>query len=149
MPKLPGNNSDVDPSIGEVACPGVPESVYVDPLLYCPFYTVTGGKFTNVRGVDAASLVTGKEDSMVVMGPYGHPRIELPRRLRVDSDHPSLTALALEYSDGSVFRVDIAHSERKNFPAPELRPESQQEDALIAAARDGVCESPEEPLGFF
>jgi hypothetical protein len=143
--KLPLNDADIDPTPCQFASARVPKAMDVDSPIYAPEYRVTSGQFTHIAGVEATALVACEEQSLCIIGPGGYPVIKLPRCLSINPDYPALAAFTLEYSDGSIFRVDVAHPEAKHFLAPQLCPECQKKDATVAAtANRALRESGEE-----
>lgn len=132
--KLPLNDAYIDSAPCQFASSRVPKAMDVDSPIYAPEYRVTCGKFAHVAGIEASALVACEEESLCIIGPGGYPVIKLPRCLSVNPDYPALASFTLEYSDGSIFRVDVTHPKAEDFLAPQLCPECQQKDAAVAEA---------------
>lgn len=136
--QLPLNDADIDSSPCQFASARVPKAMDVDAPVYAPQYRVTSGQFSHVAGVQGTALVACEEEALCIIGPGGYPVVKLPRCLSVNPDYPALTAFTLEYSDGSIFRVHVAHSKAEDFLAPQLCPECQKKDAAVAEAANAA-----------
>lgn len=117
----------------------MPKAMDMDALPYAPEYTVASGEFSHITPIDGLPFVTCEEHVIRVVWPYRDPVIELPCRYLVDTNHPTLSSLTVEYSDGTVFRIDVRNPKRKNLRATKLSAKSEEKDALIPQAARALC----------
>lgn len=136
--KLPLNDADIDPHPCQFASTRVSKPMNVDAPVYAPEYRVASGKFAHVAGIEATALVACEQEALCIVGPGGYPIVKLPRCLSVDPDYPALASLTLEYGNGSVFRINVAHPKSEYLTAPQLCAQCKQEDAAIASAANAA-----------
>ena len=148
MSRLPADDSDVHISFREETGPRVSERMDVDPLADTPEYTVTVSNLADIGSTNSLALVACKEQSVVITGPGGYPRIELPARFPVDPNDPTLATLSFEYSNGLSFRVDVRNSKAQHLRAAELAAKGEGEDQAVPPARSGAREAAEKVADF-
>ena len=118
MSKLLLDDADIHVGCGQFASSRVPKAMHVDTSVYAPEYRMTCGEFSHVACMKGHALVAREEETIVIVGPGGYPAINLPSGLCVNSSDPALSTLSFEYSDGTVFRIDVTHSQREDLKAP-------------------------------
>lgn len=142
--QLPLYDAQVDSFTCEDACSRVTEPVDMDPLSYAPEYRVTSGQFTHIASVDSISVIRCEEETLFIVGPGGYPRIEFPYRVSVNPNHPTLTSLSFQYSDGTIYRIDVRDPKVEDFATAKLSAECEKKNAPIPTPKEMGWERSEE-----
>lgn len=133
MTELPLDDANVDPGVGQFARTSVPEPVYVNSLLNTSLLRVTLEHAADIGVREPPSFVS-TEYEVTIEWADSNPFADSLEGLLVGSDHPTLTALTLEYSDGVTIEVDVAKSKVKCFVAPKLTPQVDHQKGFVANA---------------
>ena len=131
MTKLLRNDPNFDTVLNERYSSLMPEHVAMDAFSYPPDYRVALGNFSHVRSIKGAAIVTHEDESIRVCFPGGHVSVDLPERIVVNPDDPTLASLAVKYTDGRVFKVKVAHPKREDFRTPKLSAEREKENTFV------------------
>lgn len=136
MTQLPLNDPQVEPRRCEFASPGMPEPVKMHPLTDTCLLGVTLEHFPHV-GVGEATAPVRTKQNVTLSPANGKPFVHLPDGFVVDADHTTLTALTLQYSDGSSITVNVADSKIESLVAPKLTTKVDSDESPVAGSSRG------------